>query len=54
MRLEPSDAAMNDCVGVGIGGIDAEGLREAGAVGRLDRGEAESHSRVTASQRNAI
>ena len=32
---------MDHGVGVGIGGVDAESLREAGAVGRLDRGEAE-------------
>jgi hypothetical protein len=35
-------AGMDDGVGVGIGGIDAEGLREPRAVAGLDRGEAEA------------
>src|ERR1700722_13667978 len=36
-------AAMDDGIGVGIIGIDAEGLREARAVSRLDRGKAKAH-----------
>src|SRR5438552_1785971 len=33
---------MNHGIGIGVIWVDAEGLREAGAVGRLDRGEAET------------
>src|SRR3954469_3262179 len=36
------DAAMDDGIGVGIGGVDAKSLRQTCAVGRLDRGEAET------------
>src|SRR2546423_11769206 len=33
---------MNHGIGIGVIWVDAEGLREARAVGRLDRGEAET------------
>jgi hypothetical protein len=33
---------MHDGVGIGVIGIDTERLRQPGAIGRLDRGEAES------------
>jgi len=36
------NAAMDDRIGVGSAGIDAERPREPHAVGRLDRGEAEA------------
>ena len=40
--FETGDAAVDHGVGVGIVGVDAEGLRQPGAVSRLDRGEAKA------------
>src|SRR3954468_20809634 len=37
-----SGAVMHNCVGIGIIGVDPERLGQSCAVGRLDRGEAES------------
>ena len=37
---------MNDRIGVGIVWIDAESLRQPGAIGRLDRGEAKALRRI--------
>ena len=45
--FEVSDAAVNDRVGVGIIGIDAESLRQPSAIRRLDRGEAKALRRIT-------
>src|SRR5260370_32953135 len=44
--FEIGDAAVNHRVGVGVIGIDAEGLSQPGAVTRLERGEAKPPLRV--------
>ena len=41
MGFEPGDAAVYDGVGIGVIGIDTEGLRQPHSVEQLDRGEAE-------------